>query len=344
MSFSAERQKVLEMLGFFWTRVFLDSDFVDKYATTIAVQFQDLNEYVELLPDYLSRQLLPVTQVQDSRIFVFNESDLDRDAAKYGDGNHVYGDGLAYGQQLTVLNEWRYPIEPDYRPSFLAVDLLDPKAILQLDVHYTIRDNVITFQEDPLKLAGLRKYPTVVDDEIEYGFLLWGFSVHEDVQAVNNFFGIVGGVAGDSSPHLKEAMNIAWDLRTEGASVRNIIRMLSYVTNTDYVSLEGKVLDIYTESDRVCVLTDTAVYTAPLGSQVLPHVVPGLVLQPADMIFDTFVLRTGRDVLDFEDFEGLTLGPGYVSQVAPHGLFFQNTEVPVIQERHPDFFDFVAGP
>lgn len=344
MLFSSERQKIIDILGFFWSRVFLDSDFVDKLATAVAVQFQGLNDYVAELPDYLSRALIPIDRVGCSRIFVFNENDLDRDAAKYGDGRRTYGGGLTYGQQSAALTEWRYPIAAGLTPKFLTVNLVDPAAIMQIDVHYTVADGVITFKTDPLKSAGLQKYPTVHEGQVKFGFVLWGFAVHEDIQAINNFFGVVAGIAGDTSSMLKEAMNIAWDLRTEGASVRNIARMLCYITRTDYVDKAGQVVDIYTESDRLCVLTDNSVYTAPLGSSVVDGMHIGSNIQIGDIIFDTFVLKAGQELLDFEDFEGLTLGPGYVGGIAPNGLFFPNIEVAVSQERHPDFFDFVDGP
>jgi hypothetical protein len=158
--------------------------------------------------------------------------------------------------------------------------------------------------------------------------------VEEDIQAVCNYFGTIAGICGESSDDLNTAVNIAWDLRVEGATVRNIHRMLALMTDTDYVDQTGTIQEIFEEGDKQCVLTENAVYTAPASANVL--IPAGSTIQEGDFLFDTYIVKGGTELIDFEDFEALTLGPGLVGNVSPQGLLFENTLVDIVQEAHPD--------
>ena len=128
---------------------------------------------------------------------------------------------------------------------------------------------------------------------------------------------------------------MAWDLRIEGATVRNVNRLLSLLTDVDHVHTAGAVKDIYTEGNKVCVRTDTAVYTAPTGTAVLVNI--GDSIEASQIIFDAFVVRQGNEEIDFEDFEGVALGSSHLPNLNGD-LFFVNDLVPVTRIRHPDWF------
>jgi hypothetical protein len=190
--------------------------------------------------------------------------------------------------------------------------------------------------------TGLRDIPGVekrtkidADGQVFYTFFLWGFQVTEDIKALNKFFGNMVGYCGASSTATKAAINVAWDLRIGGTTVRNVHRLLSLLTDVDHVHTAGKVVDVYTEGNKVCVRTDTAVYTAPTGTTVLVNIGDSVVA--SQIIFDAFVIRQGNEEIDFEDFEGVALGSSHL----PHlngDLFFVNDLVPVSREKHPDWF------
>ena len=121
MSYSATRTKILNTLGFFWTDVFNNDDFVDAYSTTLAIQYNDLNTIVENTPTVKARRDIPVFDIEDYRVFVFDERSLDRDKNKYGDPGLTYGGGEVYGAQLSgELTEYSYPIDTDTIPLYLS--------------------------------------------------------------------------------------------------------------------------------------------------------------------------------------------------------------------------------
>jgi hypothetical protein len=318
------RDQLISVLGFFWIKVFLDEEFLNGHVNTVTVQMQDLLNQTDDLQNYLSRLTLPITESHSTRLFAFNENNIDRVAARYGDAGRVYGAGdLMHGQLDSDLETFKYPIDEDYIPQYLATTFNGEQAILKIGEDYTIEDGMISFNEDPLRLAGLQKRLfNNLETEPIYQFLLWGFSVEEDLQAICNYFGVIAGICGESTPSWKEAMNIAWDLRVEGASVCNVHRLLSIVTGTDFTEEGGTVIAIYNEGNRICVQTETSVYTAP--SQCSSIVEVGEEIQRGQIIFDTFSIVPGTSSLPFEHFEGLTLGTGYLHRLSSSGIFLPN--------------------
>jgi hypothetical protein len=338
MSFYSTKQDIFEYLGFFWLRVFLDSEFVSGYSSSIAVQFNDLANAFDRLPEYFSRYTIPLLETEDIHVFAFNEADLDRDAYHYGDPL-TYGEGAQHGQKLVRFNAWKYPFDTSYEPAFLATSYAQPAEILQKDVDYHFEPGYLVFHKDPLELTTLDKFPRSQDGVMFFQFTLWGFKVERDIRAVQNYFGIVGGLIGDTSPQYQTAVNVVWDLRVDGASRQNIVRLLAVATDTDYVSQDGTVTDIFVEGNRLCVQTENNVYTAPVGAEAT--VVTGQSVQRGDSVFDVFVIRQGKEAIDFEEFEGLTLGPGYLGNQYGGSLLFVNDLVPVTREHAPGWTEVV---
>jgi len=333
--YSATRQRLLEVLGYFWSNLFLDSDFVVDYATSFAVPFSELADEVSRLPDYLSRYTVPITEPGSIRLFLLDESEEDTNAYHYGDDGLVYGGPALYGQENLTGNMRKFPIDAGFEPKYLATSIDSPATILELGVDYTIADGWITFLENPEGLTGLMKRAKLVGDTTYFTFFFWGFQVQQDIEAVNNFFGSMVGVCGASTERTKRAVNVAWDLRVNGATVQSVGRLLSVLTDTDYVETAGTVAEIYPEGDRICVLTENAVYTAPLEAAVLAET--GDLLSPGDEIFDTYAVKVGADVIDFDDFEGIALGPEFLPALgAP--LLFPNTQQAITKEHRENWF------
>lgn len=330
------KQQIIEILNYFWNRMFLDSDFVNAWATTIAVPIDDLNQDFNTFSDYMSRYTIPIKEPKSVKLFIFNEENEDRDAYRYGDTGLLYGGGAIYGQQTTAIDPRRFPIEPGYEPRFLATSIKDPGDILEKGVDYEIEDGWITFLVDPLSLASIYKKATIgADQQTFFQFLLWGFQVKEDINALNDYYGIMAGVSGPSDIWTEAAVNVAWDLRVDGASVRNVQRLLAAMTHTDYVDQEGKVKDIYTEGDRICVATDNTVYTAPVEAS--PIVQKGDTLELDQVIFDTYSIHLGTEDIPGPDFDGLALGPEYLP-VLGASILFPNERVDVTKTRNPGWY------
>ena len=330
------QQQIREMLGYFWFKMFLDSDFVNAWVSSIATPFDDLNRYVANLPNYVSRYKILIQELSTLRLFVIDESKEDLNANRYGDAALFYGGAAIYGQQTVTSDNRRFPFDTTYAPQYLSTSIDNPQSILRLGQDYVFEDGWIIFLRDPESLVGIQKKAKAgTDGQTYFEMLLWGVQVLEDLQAICNFFGTMAAVCGPSTERTMEAINVAWDLRVTGATVRNVQRLCAVITGVDYVYEEGIVKDIYQEGDSVCVLADNAVYTAPLEAKVLATV--GQTLQPDDVIFDTFVIKSSNDSIDFDDFEGLTLGGGHLPSLGG-SLFFPNSREDIDKVHNPGWY------
>jgi hypothetical protein len=339
---SEYRQQLLNMLGYFWTNVFLDSSFVDAYVSSVAVPFGRLDSEVAKLSSYTSRSAVPLKELAEARLYVFDERLEDTNAHRYGEGL-TYGGGSLYGELRATSDYRRFRIDPALQPEFLTVGFESPSVIWQRGQDYEVEsEGWLVFFKDPTALAGLLSHPVaVVDSGVLLQFIMWGWQSEEDLQAVSTFFGTMAGVTGDTSAKLKNAVNIAWDLRVEGATVRNVKRLLAALTDTDFAESAGTVQKVFLEGDRRCVLTDNAVYTAPLQALELSKIVPGYVLAAGEEIFDTYALHTGNEEILFEDFEGLALGEGHLPFLKAD-ILIPNALEEVTREHRDSWYEVVA--
>jgi hypothetical protein len=332
-TFAEDRQNYRKTLGFFWNKVFLDQDFVEGNVRSFLIKFRDLDDYTEELPDYLSRYLIPLKRTSDIRLFAFDEEERDTYAARYGQG-YEYGEDLGYGDVQPAPVTVRYPIESGFSAKFLSVTL-EGDQILELGRDYEIEDDVIIFKQDPCELPGAVKLAqTQSDGSIKFVTFLWGFEVEEDVNALCEFYGILAGVCGETSQILKDAVNLAWDFRVDGASVLNIVRAMSLITDTNYAKEDGIVVDIFTEGNRTIIETDNTLYSAP--SEYAPVVDIGQSLALGDILFDAFTVRSSTDELPPAEFEAIVLGAGDIAGVE-HGILLPNSYEEVISQLPPGY-------
>ena len=339
-SLTRSREETIRLLGHFWTQVFLDSDFVDSFATSFAVPFDSLNKAAESMGSYLSRYEIPDYIESDARIFLFSEADEDTVANRYGDEGLTYGDGSLYGESTLSSNNRTFPIDKGFSPKFLSVGIGSPGAVLVAGEDFTISNDSITFFEDPFSITGLSINPRPTTGGVTHrDFFLWGFQVREDINALCSFFGTMAGIYAISEAKAKEAVHIAWDLRVDGATSRNIKRLLGVLSDVDYVQQSGEVVDVFEEGDRLCVETENGVYTAPISATTTASI--GDSLEEGDLIFDTFTIHTGNDRVPFEDFEGLALDKGYLPNI-DGSLLFVNSRVAVERNTHPGWYTIQA--
>lgn len=334
------REETIRLLGHFWTQVFLDSDFVDSYATSFPVPMDSLNQAASQMGSYLSRYEIPDTIDTDARIFLFSEAEEDTTANFYGDEGLTYGGGALYGENTLTTQNRTFPIDKGFSPKFLTVGIQQPGTVLTQGEDFSITADKITFFEDPLKLAGLSVRPKrAADGSTLRDFFLWGFQVQEDINALCSFFGTVAGIYTSTERRSKDAVHVAWDLRVDGATSRNIKRLLGILSDTDYVHTPGEVVDVFEEGNRLCVQSADAVYTAPVSAATTATIGDRLV--EGEAIFDTFSAHIGSDRVPFEDFEGLVLDKGFLPSI-PGSLLFVNSRVPIERNTHPGWYTIQA--
>lgn len=337
----SDTQRIIrQTLGYFWNDVFLDEGFVEGYARSLAIDMSRLDDLAVQMPDYLSRQNVPMTLPHRVRLFLFDEAELDTVSLRFSaDSGAVFGGGSrAYGEE-DLPPSFRYPWDNDFSVNFLCAGITAPGTILTAGIDFVLEDGQILFYADPLGISDIDNKPTITEDGTKLQFYMWGFQVEEDIHATSDYFGTVAGICGPSNPSTHAAVNIAWDLRVEGATARNLNRVLALATDCDAVVEEEKVLEVYPEGQRICVATPSAVYTAP--STALSLVSAGDTVTPGDPLFDCYeISHSGQDIT-FNQFLGLTLGPGYIAG-SSSGVLFENAFLPVTKEHRDSWVSIRA--
>lgn len=337
MSYSDIRQDVLTTMGFFWSRLFQNAGFVEAFTKVLSIHLADLERMTEELPAYLSREDIPVFDEQEVHLFEFNEENLEQQVYDYGASGLTYDDaGLLFGQEFSGEPVWAYPITQALSPMYLASDITDDAMIWNRGIDYVVQDGHVIFRTDPLDLDGVARRAVLTEDgKSVFKFFMWGYKTQRDYNAVQDIYGAVAGVAANSSDVYKKAVNIAWDLRTEGASVQNINRVFALAADVDYVEQAGQVEDIFPEGDRICVLTENAVYTAPIGTETVVSV--GAQIEVGERIFDAFSIEHSSETISFSYFEALLLDPGFLGMDYSTPLLIPNTMVTVEKIHDPDW-------
>lgn len=326
-----------DILGYFWREVFLDQAFVDAYSRSVAVSLEQLQLRVAELPGYSSRHRIPVFETEALRLYVVDETSAEVGATHYGDGTR-YDGTTRYGGVLPKADTRRYAFDTVHRPRFLCTSV-QGGTVLALGTDYVLGEGTITFTRNPLEIESLQKRAKLTGTATTYEFLFWGFQNETDIDAVSEYFGTIAGIVGPSSPWLFQAMNTAWDLRVEGATVKNVNRLLGLCADTAVPTVASTVVDVFPEGDRICVLTADEVLSAPATAGV--RVVVGQSVGEAEPVFDSFIVRQGTDDIPFIDFAGLVLNPGYIPGTVGD-LLFVNAETPVIQDGTRYSF-FIGG-
>jgi hypothetical protein len=328
-------EELRKALGVFWLRHFKDPDYVEGTTISVALRAQTTRTLEDNLSNFLSRKDIPIFKNHDTRLFVFSEKDADFVRYKYG-SNIEYGDaGVRYGTEGDYLQGISFPIGK-FSPPYMSRSLLTPAGTLTLDVDYVVDGGRIIFKINPLTNDNIPK-TLVYDTAGSYNtFQLWGFKTLEDQNDLCNFYGTVAGVAGASSKYLKDAINLAWDLRVNGASENLVYRMFSLIAGVDPVDKTGVVSTTYVEGNRHFILTDTELYSGPANA--VPTVSRGETIQPYDTLFDTFQILRGSYVVPYTFVEGLTLSHGFVKLPSGGGIYFKNSQVEVLRYRDADWY------
>jgi uncharacterized protein YdcH (DUF465 family) len=332
-----EQQALREALGYFWSNVFKDQDFLTGLTRSIAFRAQSIYDLENSLIDYMSRKSIPVFREWDSRLFFFDTAEMRSarllygEGAIYGSGEHYYGD-----LDLNPIN----PVFPigEFTPKYLTTNLLDPDNVYQIDIDYRIINDQIVFLKNPLNDLNVDKVQ-IYDEETEQlrrTFQLWGFKSSEDIQALCDFYGTVAGVCSDSSDVLKEAINLAWDLRLEAVSDTLLKRTLSLISGVDYVHTGGVILDIYVEGDKVIVQVPDAVYTAPIGCEAI--VEEGQTIVEGQEIFDAYSIIFPNQMLPEGMPEGIALGRGYIPALE-NSVLLPNKRVDIFRFKQKDWYE-----
>lgn len=338
MSFKEIKDNIRKALGYYWLEIFADSEFIDNDITTMSVSLEELDQIVEDLPDYLRRDKIPLTERQTYSLVLLKEDNLGETPHRYGTDIEYAGSGVIYGDSLGADWKFSYPISDDVRFQFLCLHLTEADVVLTRDVDFRFQFGRIFFKKDPAKIPGVMTRPHGVLEGVPLlETILWGINTETDLNAVRDFFGIMADVIGDTSETYKKTVNVIWDLRIEGATDRNLGRLLSLVSDVDYVE-GGVVRDIYNEGDRVCIRTDDKIYTAPTGTDILVEI--GDTLTEGQIVFDAYVLHSGKHIIPNEDISALVLDQKYVKGIKG-SLLIPNLRVPIGTKRSGGWYDIV---
>lgn len=331
-SLTQQKRRVLDAFGAFWLDQFTDENLILGLGDALAVHLRDLTELYEQLPKHANRRLVPLTEQGTLRFFRLSEQTMVALPHTYGEEGLSYGDGFLHG--VPAVPRFRFPWDTEWSPRFLTTGIGQDFRTLERGVEYNIdrQNGTIEFLTDPFKLPGAA---ITVEPSVEEGstdsFLvvgLFGVANSRDVRALQDYFGFVADVSNYESNDLyREAVQIAWDLRVEGATRKNLERILALAAGVDFVQESGTVTAVFEENDHVVVLTNTAAYTAPAGTVALVR--KGDFLVPGQQIFAAYAVQSAHHETTLENFTGFLLDKGIMGSLLPDQLLLPDYYVPV---------------
>jgi len=333
VSLTKTQEQIQILLGTLWTTEF-EPNFAEAWTLYLASSQETRNRFLDQLKDYTSVDKIPSVTTQAIRTYVFEPSNLTSLAYN---AEHTYNSGQTYDSVLEA-QVYTATIDPDTVPSYLAPSIRTPAVVWELGVHYSIDAGVITFFSDPSELAT----PELITDEdgvTTSRIKVWGFHNELDLKAVWKLYGSLVQIHGESSELYRQAVQIAWDLKVIGANDFNTNRTLSFLTGADSYTGPGNepVLQIFTEGDHICVVTDAGLYSAPNTHEVAVEV--DQVLQKGDQLFLGYTEFTYS--LPAPISGPVEIADGITVLFGGQSLYFRNNQVPITKE-HRDTWTSVS--
>jgi hypothetical protein len=327
-----------ESLGYFFNSVFADQEFLTGLTRSVAFRTESTYFLEQDLAKYSSRRDIPSRRLSDSRIFFFDTADMQDADLTYGSGE-IYGSGnAAYGIRAVDPENPRFPVG-SYEPPYLTTELLKPGTVYTLGQDYAVENGYIVFTKNPLHDDNVEKRALYSDEtNIRRTFFMWGFKSLEDHKDLCDFYGTVVGVCSSDIDVLKEAINLAWDMRQIGVTDELLNRVLSLITGVDYIHTKGRADEVYEEGDRLIVRSGDDIYTAPKDCTL--RISLGERFEEAQQIFDAYTLVYPNQPLQGEDTVGLALGAAFIPGI-DEGVLVPNISSSLYRHRTADWYELV---
>lgn len=280
---------LLESMSSFWTNLFQDKDIVQGLQEGVSEEYGQV--YFDLLEIVLSNSIadIPVFHREKWTLLTLKESNLNQNSGaflKFGDGavfgsqpetsefpggtQFVYG-GLLPGVYSFALPEGLVDIQ-----SYVMNRVHNPSTVLVKGYDFLVRNGALFLSENPFTSGDLPvrdiidNTGTVVDREVA----LWALNSDFDYQFLWSNYGYLLDFFMESDEGYKTFINAVWTLFFQGPRVDRFISAVNGLLGLPVIrEVTETIVAIYTESDRIRVVTDRHEYqlrpTATLSSSVI---------------------------------------------------------------------------
>ena len=239
----------------------------------------------------------------------------------YGDGTARYGDFKYYGHPAIAITGGI-----DLPPGVLSAELccelpVDPSIVLFPEEHFVIRDGTLFFTIDPFEV-----FPIHEELHSDRSIVIYLRGVSVDRQYVQDRLGVLLQTRGESTQIYKDFNNLAMDCVMEGTSRHRLTRLLCKLFDVPCSSSEETVeREIVTKQWKFLV-TDKAVYPAPLAANFLYS--SGEMVKPGTILSDGIVPVTSNSFTEKSlNKLPLLLERRFLGKNYSAGLIFPNEEV-----------------
>lgn len=295
--------KLMSLLGTFWTRMYAGQDQVKTVLRARADLEQANYVFFEEALQSFSRTEAPVFRTRPWFMIVLNLSEADG-------------------------NTWEIP------SSLIAADglyssLKNPDRVLQLGLDFVLEDGSITFRENPFEVGGWTTYPVFDSQGLQSdtSLTVWVRNGRFDTKNVYRHWGYVLGIYEESSEEYKHMLNVLFDAATGGTAIEQVTRFYSILTGLPVARDHETVEAVYEQPDYTSIVTDKNVYRMKPGASVT--VVPGDDLIPGDtMTSDLQFYEMHRGGLP-DWVKVLAIDDGLLVGKYRSYLLFDNMELPV---------------
>jgi len=284
----------------FWTQIFTDSLFINALLSGTEDMYDQQTLDTATLYNALSRHTIDVYRKQKWIYVTYDEDDMNQDAMQFNQ-EAVYFNGLYnFGDRLH--NYFTFPIDSNIEKiPFIMSGPKNPEIVLESNVDYYVDNdrNLIFFRDNPFNMGFDKRFIDTSGEPI-LGISMWFFGANKDFKDVEDIYGEVVRIGGDSSEYFKKIVNDIWDLRVEGGTINNVNKLLCHSVDTDFITTGGTYTRTFTEGGRIWAEIGSNLYSAPTGVSITKDILD--TITDGEMIFDSVQVFTGRDDIPYSSF------------------------------------------
>ena len=336
-----DADKLLEMLGSFWSTTYQDSSLLGDLVGTAGQMAQQSHRQLMELVSSVSRYSVPIFHQDNWYGLRIVESELNTDVSlikKYvthGLDNYSVTSNLYYGDtgKQTVYSVTKPPGLEDVKVAFNR--LTGPSVELIKGIDFWVQESVVVLRDNPFDNPLIPKREilggdgTIQDREC----VLWLYRGTWDWETVYEQFGYALRLKLKSSQGYRDFINAIFDSFVGGTCVRTQQQALAASFGVPLViEAEETIENIVEDSDRLNIITGSHVYQFPLRSVSIVNV--GDKVQAGDSltdVFQVFELNRGTEISP-TDISALSTGPGILAHGFWGDLTWSNEETPIIVE------------
>lgn len=323
---------LVEWMGYFWTRVYENSELVRSVQQGQGLLMAQLYlNFMESI-DLLNRNDVPVYHRERWSPLVIKQSEAGTGDATLitagmtptpvvgpqPEGDFVPGTVFPVGGNAKYLNAVSYPLSVSVADVLTCItdNIMSPKVVLIRDQDFIVQNDTIVFlrKNDPFTMSAFPQ--RVLDNDKE--ILLWGCDTLIDKEYVYKYLSYVLGIKATSLEFFQQMVNALWNLYNMGTPISMLKSTIgAMLGEPTAVHAEETVEAIIPRGDYVQVATDQEVYTVSASAELRVEV--GTVLHNGDFITKTLRLYETLDPMKLDAVSEF----GVAFRADVHSLFFE---------------------